>query len=99
MENASSTRHPRRSRIVGSRRCDVPTALPIMLNAISTQEVGQLHYRATSLDRKRMNQMLKKKEPILFGGRLGWITVLCEKCGIAYDIRDAKNLVTPPRGG
>jgi len=43
-----------------------------------------------------MNQMLKKKEPILFDGRLGWITVLCEKCGIAYDIRDAKNLVTPP---
>jgi hypothetical protein len=46
--------------------------------------------------RKGMNQMLKKKEPILFKGRLGWITVLCEKCGIAYDVRDARNLLTPP---
>jgi len=76
VENASFTRHPRRSRIVGSRRCDVPTALPIMLNATSTQEVGQLHHRATS-NRRVASQIWKAREN-------RWLSYCIRAVGVAW---------------
>jgi len=31
------------------------------------------------------------KEPILFDGKLGWINVSCQECGVDYDIREISN--------
>jgi hypothetical protein len=74
-----------------------------MLRASPTETSKNVHggHSLCRLDaatdgRKGMNQMSKKKEPILFNGRLGWITVLCEKCGIEYDIREVDNETTHP---
>jgi hypothetical protein len=36
------------------------------------------------------------KEPVLFNGKLGWIRVHCEECGIDYDIREIENEATHP---
>jgi hypothetical protein len=36
------------------------------------------------------------KEPISFNGKLGWISVLCDKCNTEYDVREIANETTHP---